>query len=1040
MRSTLVLLAGAEFAGEPVCIDELTGRTRGARVSFTAGAEGSTWVISAGGVQQDHLRFEWDPTNCTWRVENRGPTGSVFVNRNILKEGDRVPLRDGYRIRCGDARIRFASQPDAPTLNGGAELEFPIGPEGLVIGRGEQKEPGGPPRLCLDPEIMAISSKQAEVARKGDSYLLINHNKIRRTMLNGENITERELVFGDSVQIPDYDYYTFQFNGASLVHIGERGVLQARGLNRRAAGKRILADVNLDLRCGEFLGVLGGSGQGKSTLMNSLCGIVPADEGEVKLDGIPLKDPREMSKVGIGYVPQDDIVHRELTIRTALIYAAELRLALPRQQIEAAVEGALKMLHLYEHQMKPVRVVSGGQRKRVSIASELITSPRFLFLDEPTSGLDPETEKELMAELYSLRMTKGMGILCTTHVLRSSKFFSSIIFVQGGRIIFNGPTWDAARYFLEGESSRTHAGDTHSAESRDSGGGSSSNSETELMEMLPIVFNRVQDEVAERTESIKHEVESGAPATGESIPERVAREMETEFKESKFATPLSVVRNERTPKAPAHTFIKRPGFIKVLWTLLKRQWSLLVSDPLNYLFLLAQAVIIGALVGWVSDNIVFQMFIAVIATLWFGCSNGAQEIVGELAIFQREHLAGVGKNAYLVSKFTFLTAVTAMQAMLLYITILCVHHVFHHEVLPTADSYDPVKERAAYTQLFFDNNPDLLRPPPPQPAPTPVPASDQSSGQTAAPVSTNPADFDLATPTPTPGQAAAPETPEAPESTLSLTGDEPQLVYVNPTGLTAVNWQYGLMEGLAWFFRVKDNMLDELGVHEVETQPGSPAPEQKHESWVGFMALLLGMRIGALLMAAVTGVAIGLTVSAYVRSVTQAVMWVPLILIPQILFGGFVVTTPEMDKAVAVFSSILPSYNLEHLMDVTNVLGCKVPRMTNKTKIPAFFSAPPYDSEAVRFTDENGAEEEEYDKLSEKTKSWENLLVWRDRIGMRHKAPQGDSVESRRDVLVETGDTPDLSNEGMISWLVLGGWVVGCYLAVLYGLSRRETG
>jgi hypothetical protein len=249
------------------------------------------------------------------------------------------------------------------------------------------------------------------------------------------------------------------------------------------------------------------------------------------------------------------------------------------------------------------------------------------------------------------------------------------------------------------------------------------------------------------------------------------------------------------------------------------------------------------------------------------------------------------------------------------------------------------------------------------------------------------------------------------------------------------------MANLAWFFRVKDNILDKLGVKDVVVQPGDSPPPSGTESWVRFMVLLLAVRIGALLAAAITGVAMGLAVSAYVRTVTQAVMWVPLILIPQILFGGFVVTTPEMDPSVAVFSSILPSYNLQHLMDVANLLGCKTPRITNKTKIPAFFASPPYDKETVHYTDEDGdPTEEKYDKISDKSKSWQNLLVWRNRIGMRQKAPVGDSVERRRDVLADTGDSPDFSNEGATSWMVLGGWVVGCYIAVLIGLTKRETG
>ena len=167
---------------------------------------------------------------------------------------------------------------------------------------------------------------------------------------------------------------------------------------------------------------------------------------------------------------------------------------------------------------------------------------------------------------------------------------------------------------------------------------------------------------------------------------------------------------------------------------------------------------------------------------------------------------------------------------------------------------------------------------------------------------------------------------------------------------------------------------------------------------------LIALRFGALLGAALVGVALGLAVSALVNTPTQSVMWVPLILIPQILFGSFVVIIPEMNDAVLRFSEALPSFNLERIMDVGLIYGRATPRMTNQTKIPAFIDSP--DKQDV--VDWDG-KETRYDRVSEVNKSWQNLIVLRDVLGAREKklgvsGDPKDSVEERADVRLSHKD------------------------------------
>lgn len=1032
MRSRLTLSGGFVAAGSlpnVFDLDELSGRNTGSLGTVTVGGTGSTVYFHETRMVSHHLRFDWIPRASTWNLTNGGPEGTVFTNDVPLGSGEMRPLLlSSCKINCAGVELLFERTPAPPLFNDEYEREVPISEEGLLIGRGPGKGDDDAPRLCLDDEVHTISALQAQILPEGNALYLINHHQnLRfRTKVNGNQGFERHrLVYGDCIQIPDYDYYTFQFNGRSLVHIGHSALIQARGLNRVEGGRRILAQVDLDLSCGEFVGVLGGSGQGKSTLMKALCGIQPAPVGEVWLEGRCIASPADMAAAGIGYVPQEDIVHRELTVRDALRFAVQLRVALPNAQIDEAIQGVLSFLALTEHQHKPVRVLSGGQCKRVSIASELVMNPRFLFLDEPTSGLDPLTESDLMSELSLMARTKRMGILCTTHVLQNSHLFTGITIVQGGRVIYYGKPVDAVRHFLIGGSNSGRAATSSSRSSRSSSQSSGLSAmmttapeqsstpelrEDELLAMMSKVYREVDRKARQLTSEIESQRESQDEPATERVQEQVAREMEDEYKTSRFFVPLRDIQKPESGDEVPPIKKRRPGFFRTLGILNLRQWKILLSDPLNYLFLLAQALVIGVLVGWVSENLVFQMFLTVIATLWFGCSNGAQQIVSELPVFRRERLAGVGLHAYIWSKVLFYTGITSIQAIILYFMVLLTHHLTHPEMLPTAENRDPKAEMEVYSEIFFLNVPALMKPP----------ASDTSSAVAKAPVAD---DFDVVD-----AEDYKPDT------------SAPTFQYRNPTRLRAFDPEFRAMIQVASFFRVRENLMDQLGVQRVEVRPGQLFDEGRKQSWPIFLAQLLGLRFGALLAASLCGVAIGLVVSASVRSVTQAVMWVPLILIPQILFGGFVVTVPEMSAPVRWLASILPSYNLHRLMDVANIYGRHTPSMTNKTKIPAFLASPPYEEESVRFTDEHGVQTEKYDKLSDVSKSWQNLIVRTSRVGKRIKEKDEDSVEYRRDVLFPKGIPYSFTAAAGTAWSILGGWVLFSYLAVFISLNKKDHG
>lgn len=223
--------------------------------------------------------------------------------------------------------------------------------------------------------------------------------------------------------------------------------LIARGLSCKAGLKTIISDVSLALKKNEFVGLIGGSGSGKSTLLTCLNGFREPGAGEVIINGIPRQQSSRIRHL-IGYVPQDDLVHRTLTVERALYYACLLRLdeAMTEDRIEYRVQKTIYRLGLRDHRKKRIRSLSGGQRKRVSIGVELLHSPPLFFLDEPTAGLDPRLERQLMTLLKSLSEQERLVVL-TTHLMQNVSLFDVLIFIHGGHLVYFGPSTEITAYF-----------------------------------------------------------------------------------------------------------------------------------------------------------------------------------------------------------------------------------------------------------------------------------------------------------------------------------------------------------------------------------------------------------------------------------------------------------------------------------------------------------------------------------------------------------------------------------------------------------------
>ena len=910
------------------------------------------------------LSLSWDPRRATWTLYCPLPLGApVTVNRRAVAPGEQIPLTNLDVIEVPGAFLQFQRLLAPPMRSGRPTDQISLDSQPLVIGRGDPLGTVDAARVDLDSEEIAISRVHAMVEREGEDYFLTDRSRLG-TELNGVAFTRERLVFGDRLRISSY---IFEFTGDALrlIHPESSGTVSAENVTVLAGSRRILDQVSLNIAAGEFVGVLGGSGHGKTTLLNALCGINPPTSGDVRLGGVPLVDRARLREIGIGYVPQDDIVHRELTVNEAITFSAKLRLRLPRHQIDALVSRITRRLGLAPHAQQRVADLSGGQRKSVSIAIELLAKPSILFLDEPSSGLDPANEEALMTLLQSLTLTK-LTVVCTTHVLQKAYLFDRILVVQSGKLIFAGNSDDARRHFLFQSGAEDQGSLQHSP------------------------LERIYGLLANSSRS--------------------ASDWEVAFRRSPFAAravpPLPRAQLTQTLRESAEKL--KVNQFKTFLLLAARQWRIIRSDVLNIGFLLVQPLLIGLLVGWVADKSALRMFLCIVATMWFGCSNGAQQIVGELPIFRRERVSGQGLNAYVLSKLGFLSAVSLTQAVLLLFVMLFFTNIFHPEEVDVQNIGKEFAARLAPMEL----------------------STGESGGES---------DFSVIDADEPAANAASTSRPEQAEKTPW----QP-----NPLVL-------GSLMKLAGFFQISQNVLDS-GPRILSRSDGTPLLDSQGrqiivpgKSILNVLLVALGLRFFAVAVAALTGVSIGLTISSMVANTTQAVLWVPLVLIPQILFGGVVVTVPDMSRSVRAFSYAMPSFAAQRIMDTASLYGLVTPFLTNRTKTPVFLTSRG-EKETIEWKDADRSFSQSYDKLSPVNMSWQNIAVIPGQLGQHKQAGDRsadgfhieyrDTIDSRHDVRFSKG-TPFWSLQSVqIATGILIFWNVACYGIILLGLARKQTG
>ncbi|MFQ6395776.1 ATP-binding cassette domain-containing protein [Nocardia sp. KC 131] len=402
--------------------------------------------------------------------------------------------------------------------------------------------------------------------------------------------------------------------------VPDGGRVDAVNVSRHVGVRQILQELSLSVEPGELVAIAGGSGAGKSTLLEILAGLRPPSAGEVRHDGV-VRGARVSADSRIGYVPQEDIIHLEMPLRRTLRYAARLRLPAGTSAAEAdrVVEETMHDLDLADRAEVPVRALSGGQRKRASIAVELLTRPHLFFLDEPTSGLDPSTAADVMRLLRRLSQ-RGVTVVLTTHEPTGIDRCDRVVFLaRDGHLAFTGSPTEARRYFgVEG---------------------------------LAEVYDRL---------------------AREHTPQIWAKRFADSGGKSKTQPGLALL-----PPA-TRSDVKRIDMVRQWLLLTRRNVDVLLRNRLTLAVLLGSPVLVTAMMATLFKRDAFDprneadlgpvqiVFWIAFAGFFFGLTYGLLQIVGEMAVFRRERLAGLSVGAYVASKMTALLPVLAgVSAVLL---------------------------------------------------------------------------------------------------------------------------------------------------------------------------------------------------------------------------------------------------------------------------------------------------------------------------------------------------------------------------------------
>ena len=580
-------------------------------------------------------------------LEDLGSRNGTFVGsppRRIEREriGLDSPITVGSTVLPMTA-LRDLLERTQPLQAAGEAIE--LAPAAMVtFGRGAGAS------VAIDHPV--VSSLHATVTHERGRVVVRDLGSMNGTFVDGHRIDRPvEIGPGAVVQVGDRRF-RLAADGLSLTPIhAPADVIEASRVAVAASGRRLLEDVSLVVQPGEMVAIMGPSGAGKSTLLSVLNGEVVPAAGRLVVGGLDLHEHYDLFRGRIGYVPQDDILHADLTVWQALWYAARLRLPpdTTSEEIHRRIRAVIAQLGLTGTEQTRVgdqrkRGVSGGQRKRVNLAMELLTDPPILVLDEPTSGLSSTDALSVIDLLRSLA-DAGKTILVTIHQPSLDAFqkFDAVAVIardastnQIGRLAWFGRAWPDAVSFFEPPVP----------------GAAPATSVDGLLRGLA-------------TRPVSEWVRQWQQSVAKSI-----------WVDRRSGRHADAATNRRPLK-------RRTTAPLTQWrTLVQRTLAVKAADRWNSVVMLAQAPLVGLLIAavfgkvvrhepslelWpkIGVNLATTLFVTALAAIWFGCSSMAREIVTEWPIYRRERMVGLSIPAYVLAKTTVLLGIAAVQSALL---------------------------------------------------------------------------------------------------------------------------------------------------------------------------------------------------------------------------------------------------------------------------------------------------------------------------------------------------------------------------------------